>query len=522
MAADTSGKPAYQELPTTAQLLVDGGDARIALAPDGLNKYGNAPFPDLGIVALGSSTSSNISPASFVAADCLRDKLIEAMKTDSSIAVYTRELNQLRLELADLCEVSDITGVELVFAASGTDVHLIASQLVSSKYSLPTLAIMVEAAESGSGVPSALTGQHFSNRTALGASVVANMSIKHDNLDGKEPLVVATVAIRQTDGTPRPPAEVDAEFTALAVKAVAQGQHVLLVLCDVSKTGLIAPNPACALALLKSFPNNINVLVDACQFRISPTTLRAYLQRGFMVALTGSKFITGPSFSGVLLIPSHAAKRLRRQRLPHSISAYSSAADWTSNWDTNKLSADAVNFGLLLRWEAAMVELRALRAISEPAVELFLRQFEHMLRERLTADPMFEWLPVYELDRHLLDEESGWDRVQTIFPFLLLHPETHIPLDRVQTRKVYQLLQLDLTGQHTISFGKLASVRFQLGQPVECGIRHGVPLSALRLCVSARMVIEATTSGTLTAATVIERVLLVFDKIVCLMRSGQI
>jgi hypothetical protein len=36
--------------------------------------------------------------------------------------------------------------------------------------------------------------------------------------------------------------------------------------------------------------------------------------------------------------------------------------------------------------------------------------------------------------------------------------------------------------------------RFQLGQPVVCGERDGQPLSALRLCASARTVVDATRS----------------------------
>jgi hypothetical protein len=37
-----------------------------------------------------------------------------------------------------------------------------------------------------------------------------------------------------------------------------------------------------------------DVLVDACQFRISPQTLAEYLACGLLVAVTGSKFVGGP------------------------------------------------------------------------------------------------------------------------------------------------------------------------------------------------------------------------------------
>jgi hypothetical protein len=94
----------------------------------------------------------------------------------------------------------------------------------------------------------------------------------------------------------------------LATHALAQGRRVLLVLADVSKTGLIAPSLACVTALQRRWPDALDILVDACQFRLAPATLRAYLIHNFMIALTGSKFLTGPTFSGALLIPAAPAR----------------------------------------------------------------------------------------------------------------------------------------------------------------------------------------------------------------------
>jgi hypothetical protein len=42
--------------------------------------------------------------------------------------------------------------------------------------------------------------------------------------------------------------------------------------------------------------------------------LRAYLQHGLPVAVTGSKFLTGPAFSGALFVPPSAAQRLKPVR----------------------------------------------------------------------------------------------------------------------------------------------------------------------------------------------------------------
>lgn len=477
---------ARASLPPTEQLLVEGGDARIALDAENLNKYGCSPFPDPGILALGSSTASGISEAGFAAAGRLRGRIAEAMEMMTDAEIYAHELERIRQEFTRLCGVSDMPGLDVVFAASGTDLHLIAAQLGGAA-GAPMLAIMVDPAETGSGVRAALAG--------------------NGRID------VAAVAIRLPDGTPRPIADVDAEFEALAMRAARLGQRVLLVLTDVSKTGMIAPSPACALALRQRLPHAVNVLVDACQFRIAPATLRGYLERDFMVALTGSKFVSGPPFSGALLIPAAAASHSGRRIVPRALSAYSTRADWPEHWDASALPGNVANFGLLLRWEAALAELRAFRSVPEEDVRKFLQEFAHAIHARLAGNSVFEPLPVPVLERFSPGDATGWDRIQTIFPFLLFHPATdagRLPLSHEEVMQVYRLLQIDLSG--CCDGSAIAALRCQLGQPVACGYRGGVAVSALRVCASARMVVEAAAQGGRGASAVIEKTMAALDK----------
>lgn len=510
-------------LPPIEQLLVEGGDARIALAPEGLNKYGYPPFPDPGLLALGSSTASGISDAGFAAANRFYDRLMQTAGTGHDAAIYAHELGRIRQELVRVCGISDLTGLDVIFAASGTDLHLIAAQIDSSAEFRPVLAIMVDAAETGSGVPAALGGCHFSSRAALGDAVSEGAPIIGDSAARDSSIEVVTVPVRHADGTPRQIADVNAEFESLVIKGSATGQRVLLILTDVSKTGMIAPSLACVLALHQRLPESVDVFVDACQFRIAPSTLRAYLEHGFMVALTGSKFVTGPPFSGALLIPSAVASRLRGQPLPQALAAYSSRADWPENWDAAWLPDNTANFGLLLRWEAALEELKAFLSVPEEEVASFLQEFACAIRNRLRDDHVFKSLPVPELDRYPLTGAAGWDHIQTIFPFLLFHPETRLPLSREETTRIYQLLQVDLTSPHGLDIkgvtGPIAALRCQLGQPVACGTHNGVPVSALRICASARLVVETALHGR-GASAVIEKALAALDKTAMLVLAG--
>lgn len=499
-------------LPPARQLLTEGGDDRIQLDPlSAANKYGCREFPDPDLAAFGSSTASVISARGYAAADQLRHKLLRAVEYEPHSVVYARELNRIRCEFTQLCGVSDLVGLEVLFAASGTDIHLLASQLNAGTTAVPALAIMVDAVETGSCVQAALAGRHFSTRAALGGTTAEGESISGGNATE-----VAAVTLRLADGKPRQAADIDAEVELLVSEAVAAGRRVLLLLVDVSKTGLIAPSPSCVMALREQFPDNFDVMVDACQFRIAPSTLRAYLQRGFMVALTGSKFVTGPTFSGALLFPAAVAQRLRGWLPPRALRDYSLRADWPSTWTAAEALNDGANFGLLLRWEAALQELREFYAVPETVVAGFLQSFADAVRAHIASDPAFETLPVARLDRRPLVAQAGWDHIPTIFPFVLYHRKNsagRVPLTRERTAEVYKLLQKDLAAHPDFrAAGALAAVRCQLGQPVACGIRDGVAVSAMRLCASARLVVEATASGGRGPAAVIERALAALGK----------
>jgi hypothetical protein len=481
-------------LPSTEQLLLAGGDARIAVDPiTGLNKYGCSPFPDPGLLAFGSSTASVISTEGYAVANQLREKLLTALNKEPPIAVYAREIERLRLEWLHLCGLSDI---ELIFSPSGTDLHAVAAQYTGSGASVTALVIMVEANETGSGVAAALNG---------------NSAPDNDSVE------VVQASIRLDDGTPRPLAEIDAEVETLVRKAVVSGRRVLLILADQSKTGLIAPSPGCVMALHRRYPDNIEVLVDACQFRIGMPTLRAYLEQGFMVALTGSKFLTAPSFSAALLLPANIAKRLQQRAFPRGLLRCSSRANWPSNWTTTEPLNPVANFGLLLRCAVALEELRRFRAVPKAAAVNFLLAFAAAIHQRLMSDPHFEPLAVPQLDRRPLIEANNWDHLPTIFPFLLYHPKPsgRNPLSREETRNIYQ--RLPALFEHPNS--DMTAIRCQLGQPVACGVRNGIAVSALRLCLSSRLIVDAT-AGDDQGLAIIKAALTALDKTALLIQSS--
>lgn len=476
-------------LPTTEELLVSGGDARIELRHHRLNntltnQYGCTATPDSALVALGSSTASVISVGGYAAAELLRSRLLLAVQMEPPAQVYAGEQARQRSELAMLCGVADMPRLNIVFGASGTDLHRIAAQRCAGRTQAPVLTITVDASETGSGVPSALA--------------VAGTN---------KPVYVA---LRLPDGSLRASADIDAVILALTGAAVAAGKRVLLVAVDVSKTGLMAPSAACIAGLKQRYADSLDVLIDACQFRIAPSTLRAYLDLGCMVALTGSKFVTGPAFSGALLLPAPVAMRRHAPRAD-SPTGWGGKCEASCEAGRETELNDAANFGLVLRWEAALHELREFRAVPDAHVVAFLARYAAAVRERLESDGLFEALPVSPFDRDALGAARTWDAIQTIFPFVLHHPASRggLTLGAAETERLYRTLH---QGAGT------PALRCQFGQPVACGHRNGSPFSALRLCASARLVVEATSGNNATG--VINRTLAALDKTAELLRNG--
>ncbi len=460
--------------PSTAELLTSGGDARIAVDPaTGKNSYDCSPFPDPSLLAFGSSTATGISELGFAGADRVRRELLHSLGTESCSLVYRRAFDRVRTDLLELCGISDLLGLDIVFAPSGTELHGICADLVRGAEASPIRVVMVDGAETGSGVPA-----------VLGAGGAAE---------------VVTVPARGADGTPRPSSEVDAEFESAVQEAALRGQRVLLIMVDVSKTGLIIPSPACASRLQATNPNLVSVLVDACQFRIGIATLRAYLEHDFLVALTGSKFVGGPTFSGALLLPARTAERFHANPLSASVRASSYRSDWPRHWLAAWNLDRPANVGLLLRWSAALEELRAFRKLPEPVVAEFIRSFAKALKRQFLIEPLLEVLPIAALDRSPLVTGNSWDHLPTIFPFILLAPSgagQWAPASREWTQQVQRGLGAGVGGHsaaHEQPAGHSEANRFQIGQPVQCGNPRGGPAFALRISLSARLLVEACT-----------------------------
>jgi hypothetical protein len=512
----------HSKFPSTIELLCLGGDDRISLGENStVNKYGCTPYPNANLVSFSSSTASVISEDAFSTAEDLHDSIMLALEDELPVTVYTNELNRIKRDLLRLCSLDDITNLEVIFGASGTDLHLIAAQLTPSNNNLPLLAIMPDVNETGSGVSAALTSCHFGNFSALGKNVTKGLPVKYTNA-----VDVVSVSMRCEDGNLRSDSIVDAEIESLVDNAAKSGQSVLLILVDTSKTGLISPSPACAIKLKNRYPSLVNILVDACQFRISSATLRAYLEQDFMVMITGSKFLTGPVFCGALLVPKLIAKEMLSRPIPMGLSTYSSRAEWPENCVASQCLKNDTNFGLLLRWQAALEELRQFRNLSDLQIKNFTQRFANAIQNRLKSDDNFSQVSVRPLNRQLLVKESNWDEIPTVFTFMLFRDGKNglkQLLTLQETLQIYQWLQLNPDDAKRpdirIFDSSVEVMQCQLGQPVVIGNHEGQTTCALRLCLSARLVVKGVANNGRNGSDVIQSALSALDNVSLLIKE---
>ncbi|WP_244150492.1 hypothetical protein [Acetobacter malorum] len=465
-------------------LMAEGGDARLNIdVRTGLNHYGCSHRPRPWAVTFASSTASSLSERGFTGGELARVKLARAVLEGKA----PQALQALALDVRHfLAGWFGLPGEDhVLLASSGTDAAL-AVLALSTLPGQPVTTVLTAPEETGSGVPLASHGWHFAQETALGASVC-----KGELVAGfPDDTICVDLPLRDAEGQLRPEAEVTAACQKDIQDQLVKGRRVLLHVLDLSKTGLLAPNLKALEALCDQYPGQLDVVVDACQARLMPERVQAYLARGWAVMVTGSKFFTGPPFCGALLLPDCWKARLDQGLLPEGLAAYANQCEWPASPACRGL-ASGFNHGLLLRWRAAQAEMAALGAIPSVVVAERLQGFLAAVRRGIEANTDLAFLPQPAPQRDALPHD--WDRQQTILSFLVRAPERTEglpPLDLERCRKLYQWLNADLSPYVPQEKKALAALLCHIGQPVPIPYAQaaGGLVGALRLSAGARLV----------------------------------
>jgi hypothetical protein len=470
------------------RLLGCGGDPRLRIDPaSGANAYGCRPFPCPDTLSFASSTATSISGRAYDRVSNARESLMKSAIAIGIDAAFDARTEMMRERLKGYLGLSQ-TEVDVVFSPSGTDSQLQALLLARALLGAALTTVIVAADQTGSGTADTARGHHFSTATANGKRVRRGEPIAGlaDSLAG-----VALASFDATGECP-PQAESDSWVLGAVERSLANGTNVLLQIMDSSKLGWRLPSDQCLDEISARWPDRVQVVVDACQMRLGRPRLRRYLERGYMVIITGSKFFTGPAFSGALLIPADLSRTLgATTEVAPGFREYSSRSDWPMSWTTLRSRFPIrANFGQWIRWEAALEEIRAYYSVPDEFRLLALTTFRNQVERIIASSPSLRLLP----PQHRL-EDGGVDDEElaqtTIFPFVIRHHDRILPLD--DCGKVYRALARDARnagGANAHEGLEIAAKICLVGQPVALRNLERHPVAALRISAGARLVTE--------------------------------
>ena len=464
-------------------LLVSGGDPRLALdAGDRVNGYGCAASPEPEIWNFASSTASTISQAAYDRAALAREELMHKCLFDEVEIAFDARCEDMRDELRGHLQLPP--RVDVVFSPSGTDSQLHALFLARAVLGARPVTIVVGADQTGSGTAHSARGHHFSSMTASGFAVRKDGAVAG--------LAGASVALPLLETAPGIAMRADADAAVLhAIETtILQGAPVLLQIMDCSKLGWRAPSAACLDEIARRWPRKVQIVVDACQARLGRRRLRSYLDRGYMVLMSGSKFFGGPAFSGALLVPKGLSRSIDRvEGIAPGIFDYAGRCDWPMGWTALRSRFDRrPNFGQWLRWEAALAEIGSYYAVSGAFRAKVLAELAAGIDGMIALSPSLRSVPATTRTASVDDEEFAQT---TIFPFMLLRGGK--PVSIAETSAIHRAMARDMNEEISGSAAdrQVAALRCLIGQPVRLERQDEAPQAVLRLCVGARHVTEA-------------------------------
>jgi hypothetical protein len=273
------------------------------------------------------------------------------------------------------------------------------------------------------------------------------------------------------------------------------GRHVVLHIMDQSKLGYQSPSVALIQKLETLKDLSLQCIVDASQLRLDPKDLHHYLNKGYMITITGSKYFTGPPYCGALILPKKVSKLVNATKttLPKGLNSYYNHSDWPTSWYCSKDLSEGCNYGSNMRWNAAIVEMD--RYYKTPVlyrnmgIEMFCNFVEDSIKEAAFLEPLF-------IDRFQSNpydsNEFSLRNICTIFPFFILKEGKALSDGKV--KKLYTLLNSDISNSFEdapLEIIRLAAQKCHIGQPVN--VKNGVDFQSavLRISLGSRIISES-------------------------------
>jgi hypothetical protein len=364
------------------QLIVSGGDDRLDLLASGLNRYHVRPTEFEGVFNRASCTCSPFSPDGYQAATELYSRLDDG--------VFETVLAEHRRTIAELINYEGEDRFHVFYAPSGSDLcyyPLLFARLIHGQRKIFNVITCPE--ELGSGSNLASSGRYYFTHNQMGQPVTA------EGLIGKEgEIESASFPARSADGK-----IIDhwqAILTTIQAKYRSHAVNANLVIG--SKSG-IENN----VTIVSQAPEDVLWTVDLCQFRASRRLINGLIGMNCLVMLTGSKFYQSPPFCAVLLAPKSITQRFRVPG-PELVAPFASVF---SRYDIPETFGELRrhlpgfrNYGLLLRWQAALREMQTMSKLDGHEVNTAIQQWNEFVIAGIGASRQFQLMP----DQHITNK----------------------------------------------------------------------------------------------------------------------
>ena len=472
--------------------LMQGGDARLIVDPEtGLNRYGCSPSPRDHAFTFASSTATSISTPAYKAAEQYREQLLHDLVRANSPEPLTGHVRNLETRIGDIFGLTELNP-DIHLSPSGTDAQLQAVAAITTADPGQWVSVVCGADETGSGTEYSVTGCHFDKMTCLDVPVS-----KGERLAGMKAIKYHGIDFRDNRGSLKTPDQLDQDIEQAVHEWMEAGHSVILHTMDQSKLGCWTPSFPLLKRMRSRYGDRLQVVVDACQVRLDAPDLQAYLEQGDILLLTGSKFFTGPPFSGAVVYPRSFADRLleRGGVLPSGLRDYLPGAE-LGEWEP--LVQDPrqpLSIGMLLRWWAALSEVSRYYRIPKEArvagLDRFSAEVVDMMSHATSIEPLFDATGPWWAKGGMYGDELSNRR--SIFPFLVRRTDgTYMAPDEVKT--LYELLNQDLGNRPGLTPDEkaIAAQCCHIGQPVRMG---NLNTAALRISMGARIISAGCCNG---------------------------
>ena len=240
---------------------------------------------------------------------------------------------------------------------------------------------------------------------------------------------------------------------------------------------------------------SLQIIVDGAQLRLDVKDINNYLNKGYILMVTGSKYFTGPPYAGALIVPKQIGDAIEsvKAMLPAGLTEYFNRYDWPANWKCSKHLSDGFNYGTYMRWNAAIVEMK--RYFETPILyrNLGIEMFCNFVEESIKESPILEQL--YEEHSSTLtynSDEFGLRTIRTIFPFFIKKGDTI--LDVADVKKLYMLLNSNISDHfkdETLETNRLAAQKCHIGQAVTVKHKQNKKSAILRISLGARVISDS-------------------------------